>query len=45
MPPIAGIAGHRADRREGMGDQRGPRAEARRGGGRLGAGVAAADDD
>ena len=39
------IAGHRADRRGGVGDQRRARAHARRGGGRLAAGMAAADHD
>ena len=40
-----GIAGHRADGREAMGDQRRARAHARGGGRRLTAGMAAADND
>ena len=39
------VAGHGADRVRPMRDQSGPRAHAGRGGGRLGAGVAAADHD
>ncbi len=41
-----GIAGHRTDGREAMGDQRGVRAHPRGGRGRgFAAGMAAADDD
>ncbi len=44
-PADGGIARHGADRRKGVGDERRPRAEARRGGRCLGAGVAAANDN
>ena len=44
-PADGRVARHFADRREGMRDQRRPGADARRGGGRLGSGVPAADDD
>ena len=44
-PADGRIARHFADRREGVRDQRRARADARRGGGRLGAGMPAANDD
>ena len=40
-----GVAGHRADGREPVGDERGPGAQTRGRGGGLAAGVAAADHD
>ena len=44
-PADGGIAGHCADRREGQGDERGVRADARGGRRRLAAGMAAAHHD
>ena len=45
QPADRGIAGHRADGRKTMGDQRRPGAHARGDGRGLAAGVASADDD
>ena len=44
-PADSGIAGHRSDRREPVGDERGRRPHPRGGRRRLAAGVPAADDD
>jgi len=41
----SGVAGHRADGRKAMGQQRGPRTHPRSRAGRFAAGMAAANDD